>query len=262
MYHGSLYYGWCLRNFRAVFFCFCCCCCFLAIPTKDWFKKIQVESHVIYFLLIQVLNNILTVVDRLLENSTTELLGSAEIQQASSSRILQALDNFVKAVDSIFASQINKTFDLRNLTTELPNVAFSINRDLFIRDVFFVAIRKEGNVSVSITTDSRLADITSETLTVIKIPKETFLETPETLYSFCFTEPSLFLTEGQLQNINGNQTTIEQVVDSNVLSASILRRRVQNLNHSIVLTFKKSEKQVADGTLDCQFWDPSLRKFI
>ena len=213
-------------------------------------------------MLIQVLNNILTVVDRLLENSTTELLGSAEIQQASSSRILQALDNFVKAVDSIFASHINKTFDLRNLTTELPNVAFSINRDLFIRDVFFVAIRKEGNVSVSITTDSRLADITSETLTVIKIPKETFLETPETLYSFCFTEPSLFLTEGQLQNINGNQTTIEQVVDSNVLSASILRRRVQNLNHSIVLTFKKSEKQVADGTLDCQFWDPSLRKFI
>ena len=213
-------------------------------------------------MLIQVLNNILTVVDRLLENSTTELLGSAEIQQASSSRILQALDNFVKAVDSIFASQINKTFDLRNLTTELPNVAFSINRDLFIRYVFFVAIRKEGNVSISITTDSRLADITSETLTVIKIPKETFLETPETLYSFCFTEPSLFLTEGQLQNINGNQTTIEQVVDSNVLSASILRRRVQNLNHSIVLTFKKSEKQVVDGTLDCQFWDPSLRKFI
>ena len=213
-------------------------------------------------MLIQVLNNILTVVDQLLENSTTELLGSAEIQQASSSRILQALDNFVKAVDSIFASQINKTFDLRNLTTELPNVAFSINRDLFIRYVFFVAIRKEGNVSISITTDSRLADITSETLTVIKIPKETFLETPETLYSFCFTEPSLFLTEGQLQNINGNQTTIEQVVDSNVLSASILRRRVQNLNHSIVLTFKKSEKQVADGTLDCQFWDPSLRKFI
>ena len=213
-------------------------------------------------MLIQVLNNILTVVDRLLENSTTELLGSAEIQQASSSRILQALDNFVKAVDSIFASQINKTFDLRNLATELPNVAFSINRDLFIRDVFFIAIRKEGNVSVSITTDSRLADITSETLTVIKIPKETFLVTPETLYSFCFTEPSLFLTEGQLQNINGNQTTIEQVVDSNVLSASILRRRVQNLSHSIVLTFKKSEKQVADGTLDCQFWDPSLRKFI
>ena len=197
-----------------------------------------------------------------MENSTTELLGSAEIQQASSARILRALDNFVKAVDTISASQINKTFDLRNLTTELPNVAFSINRDLFIRDVFFVAIRKEGNVSVSITTDRRLAEINSETLTIIKIPKETFIETPETLYSFCFTEPSLFLTEEQLQNINGNKTIIKQVVDSNVLSASILSRSVENLSNPIVLTFKKSEQQIADGTLDCQFWNPLLRKFI
>ena len=213
-------------------------------------------------MLTQVLNNILTVVDQLLEKSTTELLGSAEIQQSSSSRILQALDNFVKAVASISANQINSTLDLKNLTIELPNIAFSINRDLFTRDVFFVAILKEGNVSVRITTDNRLAEITSETLTVIKIPKETFLENPETLYSFCFTEPSLFLTEEQLQNINGNKTTIEQVVDSNVLSASILARRVENLEgHPIVLTFKKSEQQNVDGTLDCQFWNTSLRKF-
>ena len=215
-----------------------------------------------FFVLTQVLNNILVVVDQLLENSTTELLGAAQIQQASSARILRALDNFVKAVDSVFANQTNSTFDLQNLATELPNIAFSINRDLFIRDVFFVAIRKEGNVSVNITTNSRLAEITSETLTVIKIPKETFTENLETLYSFCFTESSLFLTEEQLQNINGNKTTIEQVVDSNVLSASILSRSIENLSNPIVLTFKKSEQQIADGTLDCQFWNPSLRKFI
>ena len=213
------------------------------------------------FFLMQVLNNILTVVDRLLENSTTELLGSAEIQGASSSRILQAFDKFVRVVDSISANQTNSTFDLKNLTTELPNVAFSINRDLFAHDVFFVAMRKEGHVSVRITTDNRLAEITSETLTVIKIPRETFIENPETLYSFCFTEPSLFLTKKQLQKINGDKTTIEQVVDSNVLSASILARRVENLSNPIVLTFKKSEEQVTNETLDCQFWNPSLRKF-
>ena len=219
------------------------------------------ESSNNFFVLTQVLNNILTVVDQLLENSITELLGSAEIQQSSSSRILQALDNFVKAVVFISANQTNSTFDLKSLTIELPNIAFSINKDLFIRDVFFVAIRKEGTVSVSITTDNRLAEITSETLTVIKIPKQTFTENPETLYSFCFTEPSLFLTEGQLQNINGNKTAIEQVVDSNVLSASILNRRVKNLSNPIVLTFKKSEQQNLGGTLDCQFWNLSLRKF-
>ena len=213
-------------------------------------------------MLTQVLNNILTVVDQLLKNSTNELLGSAQIEQASSSRILQALDNFVKAVDSISANQTNSTFDLKNLTTELPNVAFSINRDLFAHDVFFVAKYKEGHLSINITTDNKLAEITPEVLTVIKIPKETFIGRPETLYSFSFTDSSLFLTEEQLQNINGNKTMIEKVVDSNVLSASILARRVENLTeHPIVLIFKKSEEQIADERLNCQFWNPSLCKF-
>ena len=210
---------------------------------------------------MQVLNNILAVVDKLLGNSTAELLGSAEIQLASSTRILQALDNFVKVTDSVSTNQTNSTFDLKNLTTVLPNVAFSINRGLFTNDVFFVAIRKDGQVSVSLTTDNRLAEITPETLTVIKIPKETFIEKPETLYSFCFTEPSLFLTEEQLENINGNKIITKQVVGSNVLSASILARRVENLSKPIMLTFKKSRQQIADETLDCHFWNPSLSRF-
>ena len=211
---------------------------------------------------MQVLNNILAVVDKLLENSSAELLGSAEIQLASSTRILQALNNFLKVTDSIFTNQTNSTFDLKNLTTVLPNVAFSINRGLITNDVFFVAIRKDDQVSVSITTDNRLAKITPETLTVIKIPNETFNENPETLYSFHFMVPSLFLTEEQLENINGNKTTIEHVVSSNVLSASINARRVENLSNPIVLTFKKSEEQIADRKLDCQFWNPVLRRFL
>ena len=210
---------------------------------------------------MQVLNNIITVADQLLDKSTTELLESAEIHQKSASRILKALEKFVKAVDSISSNRTNNNFDLKNLTTELPNVAFSINRDLFAQVVFFVAIRKEGRVSVSITTDNRLAEITSELLPVIKLPSNTFIKNPEALYSFCFTEPSLFLTKEQLQKINGDKPTIEQVVHSNVLSASILDRRVEILSNSIILIFKKSEDQVANETLDCQFLNPSLRKF-
>lgn len=210
---------------------------------------------------MQVLNNILTVVDRLLENSIAGLLGSSQIQQASSSRLLQALDNFVREFDSIYAKQTKKAFDLRNLNIELLNVAFNINRDLFKQDVFFVAMRKKGNVSVSITTNNTLAGITAETLTVIRIPKETFTENSGTLYSFCFTEPSLFLSEEQLQNINGNKTKINQLINSNVLSASILGRRVKNLKqHPIVLIFKKSEHQNGDGTLECHFWNQSRGK--
>ena len=73
------------------------------------------ESSNNFFVLTQVLNNVQTVFDQLLEKSTTELFGSAEIQQSSSSRIFQVLDNFAKAYVSIFANQTNSTFDLKNL---------------------------------------------------------------------------------------------------------------------------------------------------
>ena len=210
---------------------------------------------------MQVLNNILNVVNQLLGSPTTEVLGSTQIQKASSSRMLKVLDNFVRVVGSIDENQTNKTLDLRELKVELPNIAFNINRDLFVRDVFFVATRKKGIVSVSITTDKKLAEITSETLSVIKKPKVTFMENPETLYSFSFTEPSLFLTEGQLQNINGNKTQIDQVVDSNVLSASILARKIEKLEIPIVLIFKKLEQQKVDGSIECRFWNQSGSQF-
>ena len=210
---------------------------------------------------MQVLNNILNVVNQLLGSPTTEVLGSTQIQKASSSRMLKVLDNFVRVVGSIDENQTNKTLDLRELKVELPNIAFNINRDLFVRDVFFGATRKKGIVSVSITTDKKLAEITSETLSVIKIPKVTFMENPETLYSFSFTEPSLFLTEGQLQNINGNKTQIDQVVDSNVLSASILARKIEKLEIPIVLIFKKLEQQKVDGSIECRFWNQSGSQF-
>ena len=87
------------------------------------------------------------------------------------------------------------------------------------------------------------------------------MENPETLYSFSFTEPSLFLTEGQLQNINGNKTQIDQVVDSNVLSASILARKIEKLEIPIVLIFKKLEQQKVDGSIECRFWNQSGSQF-
>ena len=179
---------------------------------------------------MQVLNNILTVIDQLLENSITKVLGSDQIQHASSSNILQLLDNFVKVADGIYTNQANEIFDLRNLTTELPNVAFSINKGLFIHDVFLITIRKSSNVSVNITTDSIKAKITSNTLSVIKIPKETFAgnpEKPETLYLYCFTKPTLFLSKEELQNTSGNQTSIDQVVGSIVGSVSILQKELR-----------------------------------
>lgn len=202
----------------------------------------------------------LAVVDVLSGNVTMNLLGLAQIRSASSSKLLEALDNFVKVVDSIYINLKKKPFTLSDLAIQFPNIAFSIIKDLFTRDVYFIARNKGGIAKVTITTDKTQAKITAGIEAIIKVPRQTFLLKEETLYSYQFRMPSFFLTEAQLQNINGNKTDIDLLVNSDVLSATILLRRVQNLDEPIVLTFKKSIEQKPGETVDCQFWNTSIRK--
>lgn len=200
----------------------------------------------------------MVVVGDITENA--EILGSAQVQENSSSKLLEALENFVKKIDSVYKNINQKPFNLTDLSKQMPNVAFNISRQLFTDDVFFIARDIEGNVSVSISTNSNQTNITSETVAIIKIPGEVLTNTPETLYSYQFRKPSLFLSETQLQQLNGHKTKSDQTVDSNVLSATVLLKSIRNLTNSVVLTFRLSEKQREAGSVDCQFWNPSLGK--
>lgn len=200
----------------------------------------------------------MAVVGDITENA--EILGSAQVQENSSSKLLEALENFVKKIDSVYKNINQKPFNLTDLSKQMPNVAFNISRQLFTDDVFFIARDIEGNVSVSISTNSNQTNITSETVAIIKIPGEVLTNTPETLYSYQFRKPSLFLSETQLQQLNGHKTKSDQTVDSNVLSATVLLKSIRNLTNSVVLTFRLSEKQREAGSVDCQFWNPSLGK--
>ena len=200
----------------------------------------------------------MAVVGDITENA--EILGSAQVQENSSSKLLEALENFVKKIDSVYKNINQKPFNLTDLSKQMPNVAFNISRQLFTDDVFFIARDIEGNVSVSISTNSNQTNITSETVAIIKIPGEVLTNTPETLYSYQFRKPSLFLSETQLQQLNGHKTKSDQTVDSNVLSATVLLKSIRNLTNSVVLTFRLSEKQREARSVDCQFWNPSLGK--
>ena len=200
----------------------------------------------------------MAVVGDITENA--EILGSAQVQENSSSKLLEALENFVKKIDSVYKNINQKPFNLTDLSKQMPNVAFNISRQLFTDDVFFIAREIEGNVSVSISTNSNQTNITSETVAIIKIPGEVLTNTPETLYSYQFRKPSLFLSETQLQQLNGHKAKSDQTVDSNVLSATVLLKSIRNLTNSVVLTFRLSEKQREAGSVDCQFWNPSLGK--
>ena len=206
------------------------------------------------------MGDLLAVVDALIKNGREKLLGSSQLKENSSSKILEALENFIKKIDSASKKIESESFKLTDLSKQLPNVAFNISRELFTNDVFFISEEKEGNVSVSITTDVNQSKITSETVAIIKIPRQVFANTPETLYSYQFRNPWLFLTETQLQQLNGSKTKIIQTVESNVLSATILLRNIKNLTNPVVLTFRLSGKQNQNeaGIIDCQFWNPNL----
>ena len=204
------------------------------------------------------MDNLLSVVDNIMENTSQELLGLAQIQKSSTSRLLEALDKFIENIAFIYDSMREKPFALKDLSINLPNIAFSINRKAFTRDVFFIARTQYGNASVEITTNTNLSKITAETFVIIRVPKQTFLDKPETLFSYQFRKPSLFLTESQLQRLNGNKVNNNQVVDSDVLAVSVLQRVIKNLSKPITLSFKPLQASF-EGT-SCQFWNPHLGK--
>ena len=202
----------------------------------------------------------MAVVDNIMENTAQELLGSAQIEKSSTTRLLEALDKFIDNIAFIYDSMKNKPFDLSDLSIQLPNIAFNINRKVFTSDVFFIARSKDGNASVEITTYANQSIINSETLAVIRVPQQTFLDKPETIFSYQFRKPSLFLTESQLQRLNGKKVINDQVVDSEVLSASVLQRVITNLTkHPIILSFKPLQRTNLKGS-PCQFWNPHLGK--
>ena len=204
------------------------------------------------------MDNLLSVVDNIMENTSQDLLGLAQIQKSSTSRLLEALDKFIENIAFIYDSMREKPFALKDLSINLPNIAFSINRKAFTRDVFFIARTQYGNASVEITTNTNLSKITAETFVIIRVPKQTFLDKPETLFSYQFRKPSLFLTESQLQRLNGNKVNNNQVVDSDVFAVSVLQRVIKDLRKPITLSFKPLQASF-EGT-SCQFWNPHLGK--
>ena len=200
----------------------------------------------------------MSVVDNIMENTSQDLLGLAQIQKSSTSRLLEALDKFIENIAFIYDSMREKPFALKDLSINLPNIAFSINRKAFTRDVFFIARTQYGNASVEITTNTNLSKVPAETFVIIRVPKQTFLDKPETLFSYQFRKPSLFLTESQLQRLNGNKVNNNQVVDSDVFAVSVLQRVIKDLRKPITLSFKPLQASF-EGT-SCQFWNPHLGK--
>ena len=194
-----------------------------------------------------------------MENATQEILGSAQIQKRSATRLLVALNNFIENIAFTYDSMKEKPFALSDLSIQYPNIAFNINRNVFTSDVFFIARKQDGNASVEIVINVNQSKITAETLAVIRVPQQTFLDKSETLFSYQFQKPSLLVTESQLQSLNGTKVSNSEAVGSEVISASVLQKVIKDLSEPIVLSFKPSQTRILEGS-SCQFWNPNLGK--
>lgn len=202
-------------------------------------------------------------VDKLLEQPK-ELIANSNIESNSSSGLLIALDTLAENINQILTNSADQVTE--NTTSVFQqgsvNIAFNIDRKRFVEDVFLVSRTFGNKVFVNFTSDVKHAQITPETSSIIKIPKETFGNLTETMFSYYFKQSSLFLTEKQIQNLNNNGVQIDSFVDSNVLSSTVGFREVKNLTNPIILTFKKSLIADVAGTHSCYFWSPYVSKCI
>ena len=201
--------------------------------------------------------------DKLLEQPK-KLIANSNIESNSSSGLLIALDTLAENINQILTNSADQVTE--NTTSVFQqgsvNIAFNIDRKRFVEDVFLVSRTFGNKVFVNFTSDVKHAQITPETLSIIKIPKETFGNSTETMFSYYFKESSLFLTEKQIQNLNNNGVQIDSFVDSNVLSSTVGFREVKNLTNPIILTFKKYMNKYSSEMHSCQFWKPDMSKFL
>ena len=201
--------------------------------------------------------------DKLLEQPK-ELIANSNIESNSSSGLLIALDTLAENINEILTNSADKVIE--NTTSVFQqgsvNVAFNIDRKRFIEDVFLVSRAFGNKVYINFTSDVKYAQITPETSSIIKIPKETFGNSTETMFSYYFKQSSLFLTEKQIRNLDNNGTQIDSFVDSNILSATVGFREVKNLTNPIILTFKKYMNRDSFELHNCEFWKPDMSKFL
>lgn len=201
--------------------------------------------------------------DKLLEQPE-KLIANSNIESNSSSGLLIALDTLAENINQILTNSADQVTE--NTTSVFQqgsvNIAFNIDRKRFVEDVFLVSQTFGNKVFVNFTSDIKLAQITPETSSIIKIPKETFGNSTETMFSYYFKQSSLFLTEKQIQNLYNNGEQIDSFVDSNVLSSTVGFREVKNLTNPIILTFKKYMNKYSSEMHSCQFWKPDMSKFL
>ena len=202
--------------------------------------------------------DVISLLNKLLEQPKA-LFARSQLESNSSTDLLSNLDTLAENTDRVLQNSSGTGINSAeaNFQQGVPNVAFAINRTVVSEELFLVCRKAGENLHNSIITDERQAQVTSDTLSIIKLPKMMFTFSNEPVYSYCFKKSSLFLTEKEILGHSNNQEGIISPVDSVVSSATVGLRDIKDLTHPITVTFKKYD---VTAVHNCYFWDPQARK--
>ena len=84
----------------------------------------------------------MAVVDNIMENTAQELLGSAQIQKSSTTRLLEALDNFIENIASIYDSMKEKPFNLSHPAYNFL-ILLSLSTEKYSQVMYFLSQETE-----------------------------------------------------------------------------------------------------------------------
>ena len=202
--------------------------------------------------------DVISSLNKLLEQPKA-LFARSQLESNSSTDLLSNLDTLAENTDRVLQNSSGTGINSAEASFQqgVPNVAFAINRTVVSEELFLVCRKAGENLHNSIITDERQAQVTSDTLSIIKLPKMMFTFSNEPVYSYCFKKSSLFLTEKEILGYSNNQEGIISPVDSVVSSATVGLRDIKDLTHPITVTFKKYD---VTAVHNCYFWDPQARK--
>ena len=196
---------------------------------------------------MKTINNIL--------KADRKIITEAHRSFQTSATILNYLDIIAQRLGKM-AAATNQTISIEIIE---PNVALAV---MYSKPVNFNVVGAEtstGNLSLGFQDTDNATVLASA-----KIPKETFQNKSQIVYTFLFRNDILFQTGRQLEEAFEAGKLLQSLISSKILAISVGKEKVENLTFPVLFVFKKTKKnfpkesQIVDNL--CTFWDPNKRK--
>ena len=189
--------------------------------------------------------------------SDRKIITQAQRSAQTSATILQYLDIIAEKLGQIIAIGTNKTIFIK---IENPNVALAVIYSKPIDLKVVGAETENGNLTLGFR-DTNYGTV----LASAEVPKDTFKNKSQIVYSFLFRNDLLFQTEKQLNDLQKGDKLSDQL-SSKILAVSFSKEIIENLTSQVSFIFKKtgnvSSKESQTVKNICTFWNPNIRKFL